>query len=383
MDKPVTSQAPSPQSKTAGAGMRPSVTVPVLVLSLAILFLLVVAGSVLEIGERLGRVHPWLAAAFYGIVLLVIGLGVVLPVVRVASQPVFSLYRLRDERGRAKRWWCRRLVQGLERTANLSSNDSAYLRSCLEGGNEADDKLIAFFLTHVVPTMDAQTKQAARTVFCATAISQSPLVDAATVLSVSFTLVRQLVDACGFRPSTLALGRLYIRVMAAALVAGGLEDMDLETLLAGVLGGGASGKISGVVVASTAQGLVNAFLVFRVGSMVKGYLCAEDGPARMADLRRASYREALEAMKTSGFVQEMLGIVKDRMGSAAHAVVSTVKEAANDAGTAAREGVKGAVATMGRAVRSNPVTRTLGTVVGKKAVRPERESSTPDFSPPK
>lgn len=374
MDKPTT-QSPDSQHKAAGTGMKPSVVVAVLALSLTILFLLVVVGSVLEIGERLGRVHPWLAIVFYGLVLLVIALGVVVPVVRVASQPVFSLYRLRDEQGRAKRWWCRRLVRGLECDSKLSSNDVAYLRACLEAGDAADDKLIAFFLTHVVPTMDAHTKQAARSVFCATAISQSPLVDAATVLSVSFTLVRQLVDACGFRPSALALGRLYIRVMGAALVAGGLEDIDLETLLAGVLGGGTSGKISGVVIASTAQGLVNAFLVFRVGSMVKGYLCAEDGPARMADLRRASYREALETMKASGFVQEMLGIVKDRMGSAAQMVVSTVKEAANDAGVAARESVKGAVATMGRAVRNNPVTRTLNTVVGKKASHPEGEGS--------
>lgn len=344
MDSPTHRDAPaSGGARSRGHSVGPAIVV---VASLAVLLLLVVLGSVLEIGERLGRVHPVLAVLLYVAIAGVLVGGVAVPVIKVVSQPVFSLYRLRDERGRSRRWWCRRLVAGLEQNGNLSDQDLVRLRSCLEAGDNADDELISFFTTTVVPTMDVRIKQAARTTFCATAISQSPLVDAATVLSVSFNLVRSLVDSCGFRPSNLALARLYARVMGSALVAGGLEDMDLETLLAGVLGGGASGKLSGVVVASTAQGLVNAFLVFRVGCMTKGYLCAEDGPANMADLRRTSYKEALCLMKSTGFVQEMLRIVKERMAAVAEDVVSGVKDVASEAAT-----------SVGRAVRNNPLVR--------------------------
>ena len=91
--------------------------------------------------------------------------------------------------------------------------------------------------------------------------------------------------------------------------------------------GGRRARAGGIVLGATAEGFVSAFLVFRVGVITKRYLTAEDGPARMAQLRRTSYREALALMRTSGFMQT----VTDAMKQAGSTVASSVATSAADA----------------------------------------------------
>lgn len=325
----------------------------------AALALLTVLGSLLTVGDHLAAASPVLGAVFYVLVAVLLVVGVAYPVARVATRPVFSLYRLRDERGRAKMLWCRRLTDNLVRNVCATEDERAEVRACLAAGDRADDLLIALFNERVVPALDDETKRAAKTAFFATAVSQSPLVDAVTMLSVNFNLVRAIVERCGFRPTGASLARVYVRVMASALVAGGLEDMDLDTLLAGVLGSGAGGKVSGAVLASAGQGVVNAFFTFRVGVMTKRLLCAAEGPVDLARLRRASYGEALSLMKASGFLGEVFQTVRDKAGQAAGAAVAAAKDAAAQAGRSAAESVASAASAAARAVKNSPVARAL------------------------
>lgn len=328
-------------------------------LAVGVLVVLVLLSAILSVGDRLAAVHPAVAVAYYVAVGVLVAVGVVVPVAKVLSRPVFSLYRLRDEHGRSRRLWCRRLAANLDASGLLTPEEARRMHAALDAPDDGVEVLIELFRERAVPAIDGVTKRAAKTAFATTAVSQSPLVDAATMLWISFDLVRSAVEACGFRPSNLALARLYGRVMVGALVAGGLEDMDLETLLAGVMGGGAAGKASGIVMASAAQGFVNAFLVFRVGCIVKRYLCAQDGPARMAELRRGSYKDALSLMKSSGFVAEMAGIVKDRAAQAAGYAAQAVKTAAQEAARTAYDSAEGALLSVGRAVKAGPLGRVL------------------------
>ncbi len=334
-------------------------TVITLAVSLSTLLFLVVLSSVIALGDRLCAVHPILGALFYLVLLLVVVLGVVVPILRVASHPVFSLYRLRDEQERSRVRWCRRLRNNLLQNAPLSQEElEALSRPEMESDSDA---LIAFFEAHVVPKIDGQIKRSAQFAFGSTAVSQSSLVDTVTMLSISFDLIRSIVETCGFRPSNLAIARLYLRVMASALVAGGIEEMDLETILAGLLGGGANARVSGLVMASAAQGFVNAFLIFRIGCILKRYLCASDGPVSMRDAKRGSYAEALSQMKSSGFMKEATDFVKERASAAASSVAHGVKAAAQDMGAAARETATAAATSFGNSLRNNPITRLFGT----------------------
>lgn len=327
---------------------------------IVLLVLLALLGSVLSVGDRLADANAVLGVLFYLLVAALVAAGVVYPIASVAMRPVFSLYRLRDARSRVRRGRCRRFVEGLEASAGLDESERAELRSCLDKGEGADEAIVAFFGEHVVPRLDLETKRAAKRAFFATAVSQSPLVDAATMLSINFNLVRAIVARCGFRPSAVALLRLYVRIMASALVAGGLEDMDLDGLLAGVFGGAAGAHVTGAVVASAGQGLVNAFFTYRVGVMTRRYLCADEGPADVSSLRRESYGEALALMRTSGFVGEVVSVVREKASQAAGAAAGAAKEAVVQAGRSARDSVAAAASAVSRIVRRGTSGRALG-----------------------
>ena len=64
-------------------------------------------------------------------------------------------------------------------------------------------------------------------------------------------------------------------------------------------------RMPGVVIASAAQGAVNAFATARVGVVTKSVLFAEEEPIDMRRLRRESYGEALSLLKRNGVLEDI------------------------------------------------------------------------------
>ena len=315
-------------SANALARKRSKFSLYVVAVCIVALLALTVLGSLMNVGDHLMLAHPVLGWVFYGLIGVLVAVGVVAPVLKIAKRPIFSLYQLRDEEGHAKKRRCKMLVDNLVANGNLSDEDIVLLQSYLEKGDEADDLLIEFFKSHFIPVINDETKRAATTAFFISAVSHSPLVSTVTMLSICLDLVRAIVETCGYRPTNLGLARLYTRVMISALIIGGIEDSDLSDLLAQLMGGGAGARVGGIVLGATAEGVVSAFLVFRVGVLTKKWLTAEDGPARMSAIRRSSYREALSLMKTSGFMQNVKDSVKETASNVAASVGQSVADAA-------------------------------------------------------
>ena len=324
----------SPRARSAARAAKPqSRTATYVVIGcVAALVLLTMLGGVLNVGDHLMSANVVVGWIFYVLIAALVVVGIVWPVVSVARRPVFSLYQLHDEQGHARRRHCRMLVDNLVANTDVTDDEVAELEGYLERGDEADDLLIAFFEKKCIPAIDAETKRAASTAFFASAISRSPLVSTVTMLSINLDLVRSIVEVCGFRPTNAGLARLYSRVMLSALVVGGIEDSDLQDMLATLMGGGAGARASGMLLGSATEGLVSAFLVFRVGVITKRFLCAQDGPARLKQVRRASYREALSQMKKSGFMSEVASMARKAGVGVATSVASSVKNAAEAAG---------------------------------------------------
>ena len=287
---------------------------------------LTMLGGVLNVGDHLSAAHPVLGLIFYALIVALVVIGIVVPVIKVAKRPIFSLYQLRDEQGHAKRRRCRMLADNLIANTDLTDEDIDELERIMQQGDRTDDLLIEFFEKHCIPQIDAETKRAASTAFFISAVSRSPLISTVTMLSVCLDLVRAIVEVCGFRPTNLGLARLYTRVMLSALIIGGIEDSDLSDLLGQLMGGGAGARVGGIVMGATAEGLVSAFLVFRVGVLTKKWLTAADGPVSMSAIRRTSYREALSLMRTSEFMQTVTDTVKQTGGAVATSVANTVKQ---------------------------------------------------------
>jgi uncharacterized membrane protein YcjF (UPF0283 family) len=325
-------------------GSAPKATSAFWPLAAAVLLLvLVVAGCVLSLGDRLAAVHPLLAALLYLVVTVVLVMGVAVPVARVLRHPVYALADLTDDAGRPRHGRCRRFVEALVSNPELDADERAALRACLDGSADEAARVAEQFERIVVPRLDADIRKAATSAFACTAISQSSVVDGFTVLSINANLVRSLVETCGFRPRGVALLRLYVRVLGCSLVASGLEELDAEEMLASVLGGGALGRTSGIVTASVAQGLANAFLVLRVGSVAKGYL-RSGSRASQAELRRASYAEALAVMRRGDFTAGLAALVKRAAASVTSAAAADVRDAAASAGRTVKDAVEKATA---------------------------------------
>ena len=320
--------APAPLARNAKSLSTPKTGTYVIVACVVLLVALTMLGGILNVGDHLVAAHPILGGVFYALIVALVVVGIVVPVVKVAKRPIFSLYQLRDEQGHAKQRWCRLLVDNLIANTNVTDEDIAELEGYLQQGDKADDLLIDFFNERCVPAIDAETKRAASTAFFVSAVAHSPLVTTVTMLSICLDLVRGIVEICGFRPTNLGLARLYTRVMISALIIGGIEDSDLSDLIAQLMGGGAGARAGGIVIGATAEGLVSAFLVFRVGVIAKRWLTAADGPARMSSIRRTSYREALALMRSSDFVQTVTETVKQTSSSVASSVAGAVGDKA-------------------------------------------------------
>ncbi len=319
--------------------------------SAAALVLMSLIGSLLTIGDRLAAVGPALGAVFYTLVVVLIAAGVVYPLVKIAAHPVFSLYLLRKENGQADRRRCRSLINGISRNVELSEDERVRLESARDAGDEIDELTISFYRDVLVPRMKAEVKSSAKAVFFATAISRSSLVDTFTMASISLRLVQSVVAYCGFRPCFPSLMKLYAKIMVTALVAGGIEELDLDELIANLMGGAAGARVSGALFASVTQGTVNAFLMYRIGSMTIGYLCSEEGPARLSALKQASYKEAMRMMETSGLLNDISEFVKEGTKTVFQAATSATKQTAVNVGKSAIDAVSASASKFGDAIK--------------------------------
>ena len=270
--------------------------------ALAALLAFAILGSVASLGRQLADIHPALGWAFFALVVACLAVGVAWPIARVLSRPLFSLARLFGGGPRA-RHARRELERNLRLRADLTPGDREAL-AALCGGDPAPEDLAAFFKQRLSPVIDRDIRAAAKSAFATTAVSQTAALDMLSMLSVNFGLVRAIVEHCGFRPSALALAGLYARVLKATFLAGGLEEMDLEEILS-LAGGNAVARMPGVVIASAAQGAVNAFATARVGVVTKSVLFAEGEPIDMRRLRRESYGEALSLLKRNGVLEDI------------------------------------------------------------------------------
>ena len=269
----------------------------VVLISLAILIVMSLISNALEIGERFGRIHISLEVSFYVLIAVVCLGGIVYPIVRVFLSPIFSLKDLHGADGKARQKWCRKLVDNLIENVELTPEEQEQVKGYLKLEDETDDKLIEFFDRKITPQLNKEIYDTAMKVFIVTAVSQNSVYDMLGMASANFSLIKRIVEICGFRPGNLQVFRLYIRVMSITILAGNLEEMNIEELIPEITEG-ALGKTLGIVAASATQGIVNALTTLRMAAICKNYLLNADVSQTRKELRRKSYAEAMEILKS-------------------------------------------------------------------------------------
>src|SRR5215471_20686528 len=190
---------------------------------------------------------------------------------------------------------------------------------------------------HLSNEADKVVRRTASTVFLSTALMQNGRLDGLVVLFTQIQMVNRVARIYVQRPSPRELMRLYANVAGTALIATGLESLDLGEMIAplatsvvpAIKGGipGLSG-ISALLVRSISNGAANAFLTLRVGEVARRY-CA---------LTSRCSRDAIRKSATAEAVHHLGRIVRENGAL----VVKKIWEAARNSGVSKVEDIAGA-----------------------------------------
>lgn len=203
--------------------------------------------------------------------------------------------------GREYREYMKKLKKRLRKNKNLkgelSINSDSEVRVAIERLNELADKEIG---------------QTATQVFVTTTLSQSGRVDTLIVLFTLTKSIYRIAKIYNQRPGVSEMMLLYSNTFATAFIAYGLEEVNideyvepfLETILpSSVLNAAGSipglGKVSDMLF----DGLINAYLVLRVGIIAKEYCGSLVKPERRGLRKTATVRAGkllLEIMNKTG-----------------------------------------------------------------------------------
>ena len=259
-----------------------------LLISLFMIFLLWLANQVIGFAEHFEWQNKWLKYTFYGFVVFVIVVGIIYPIIRVFFAPVFSLNRLHDKKGRAKLRWCHRLVRNVVQNCDLTEEEKFEIRQCfINKKDDIDDAIIEFFRKNIAPKIYSEAFTTAKNVFIITAVSQKSFIDMIATATAHFSLVKRIVEICGFRPTMPKLIQLYTKVTVFSLIAGTLEEADLEDMIPS-LTGTVIGNVGGLLLASLVQGAANAYTTLRVAMITKHLLLDSEFSSKKQIVQNAS-----------------------------------------------------------------------------------------------
>lgn len=259
-----------------------------------LLFILILLSSVLDVGERLRRIHSYLEYGFYGLSFILVYVLIIRPVNIIMFSPAFSVETTLDETTNKNHRVYKRVAKRLLATEDLPENEVVRLQDALNSTPE--DLRLALnhtFVKHIKKKMNQVIKKNAKTVMISTAISQNGRLDFFTVVVVNIKMVKELVVMCGFRPSFKNLAKLTINVFTTALIAEGLENMDIgEVLPQSTMNTLSDIPLIRPVLSSVTQGISNALLTLRIGVVTRKFLFSDAQEITKEEIRRGALLEA-------------------------------------------------------------------------------------------
>ncbi len=261
-----------------------------------ILFLLILVSSIIDIGERLANIHDYVAYGFYAIAFLLTYLLVINPVRIILVSPAFSIETVMDEKPSRRRYLTyKRVSKNLLERNEISQTEKDKLIEAINDPEALQKVLNEIYNSTMKKKMNQVIMRHAKTVLISTAISQNGRLDLFTVVVVNIRMIKELVQMCGFRPSYKNLAKLTINVFTTALIAEGLENINLNDILptstANMLG---EIPLIKPVMSSVAQGITNGLLTIRIGVVTRKYLFADSKELSRKAIQKGAFMESLK-----------------------------------------------------------------------------------------
>ena len=200
-----------------------------LAIGFILLFLLMLLSSVLDVGDRLRIIHPYVSYGFYGLVFILVFILLIRPLYVILIKQTFNIQTSLDEGSNL-----RLLKQSARRILNyefVSDEDKSKIKETLHDGKALIPVLSNIYQGPIKKEMAKRMRHHAKTVMVSTAISQNGRLDFITIMHVNLRMIKELVELSGFRPSYQQLAKLSVNVITTALVAEGLENLDISDVL--------------------------------------------------------------------------------------------------------------------------------------------------------
>ena len=262
-----------------------------------ILFILILLSSVLDVGDRLSSFKindlPVLTYGFYVIVVLLIYILLVRPINIILFSPTFSIETTLDKSDKVNYRLYKKVATRLLKNEHLSDHARLDLENSLKDHDLLKEQLHHVFNKDIKKTINKRIKKNAKTVMISTAISQNGRLDFFTVVVVNIKMIKEIVEITGFRPNFRKLAKLTINVFSTALIAEGLEDIDLsEVLPSKTMNTLSELPLVKPLMSSVTQGVSNALLTLRIGIVTRKYLFTDAKEITKEKLRRDALVEA-------------------------------------------------------------------------------------------
>lgn len=281
-----------------------------LALGFIILFLLMLLSSVLDVGDRLRIIHPYVSYGFYGLVFILVFILLIRPLYVILIKQTFNIQTSLDEGSNL-----RLLKQSARRILNyefVSDEDKSKIKETLHDGKALIPVLSNVYQGPIKKEMAKRMRHHAKTVMVSTAISQNGRLDFITIMHVNLRMIKELVELSGFRPSYQQLAKLSVNVITTALVAEGLENLDIsEVLPQSTMNSLSEIPLIKPFISSVTQGISNALLTLRIGIVTREYLFTTSKELTQNAIRKTALLEA--AALTPQVVAEGLAIFPSKI----------------------------------------------------------------------
>ena len=249
--------------------------------------------SVLNIGERLRKIHISVEIAFYVLVFLIVFLVIINPIRIILTSPSFEICTTLDPDSHKVRSVYRAVARNMAKNQNVDEEHRLLLTK-YKNYDELQMNMTVVFHDCIKKNLNNIIIKKAKTVLISTAICQNARMDMITVFSVNLNMIKDLVTECGFRPNMTNLSKLTINVFSTALIAEGLESISIDDILPNSVNN-ALGQIPFIkpVMASVTQGIANALLTIRIGCVTRKYLFKDGNIITKEDIRKSAFKDSL------------------------------------------------------------------------------------------
>lgn len=258
-----------------------------------IVFTLMLLSSVINIGERLRKIHVSVEIAFYVLVFLIVFLVIINPIRIILTSPSFEICTTLDPDSHKVRSVYRAVARNMAKNQNVDEEHRLLLTK-YKNYDELQMNMTVVFHDCIKKNLNNIIIKKAKTVLISTAICQNARMDMITFFSVNLNMIKNLVTECGFRPNMTNLSKLTINVFSTALIAEGLESISIDDILPNSVNN-ALGQIPFIkpVMASVTQGIANALLTIRIGCVTRKYLFRDGNIITKEDIRKSAFKDSL------------------------------------------------------------------------------------------